>query len=143
MADLTKTQLEKWTVTPSKPPFTYVGVNCFGPFTVRRGRTTAKSYCVPFTCLAIRAVHVEVAQSWDTESFIARRGLPREIRSDNGGNFVKGERALREALQSWNQAQIHEFLLQREIKWIFNPPAASHHGGVWERYIRTMRKVMK
>ena len=72
MADLTKTQLEKWTVTPSKPPFTYVGVDCFGPFTVRRGRTTAKSYCVLFTCLAIRAVHVEVAQSLDTESFIAR-----------------------------------------------------------------------
>ena len=144
MADLKEDR-----VTPSKPPFTDVGVDCFGPFTVRRGRTTAKRYCVLFTCLAIRAVHVEVAQSMDTESFInalrrfiARRGLPREIRSDNGGNFVKGERELREALQSWNQAQIHEFLLQCKIKWIFNPPAASHHG-VWERCIRTVRKVMK
>ena len=106
--------------------------------------------CLLFTCPAIRAVHVEVAQSMDTECFInalrhliARRGLPRKIRSDNGGNFVKGERELREALQSWNQAQIHEFLLQRKIKWIFNPPAASHHVGVWERCIRTVRKVKK
>ena len=137
-------------ITSSKPPFTYVGLDCFGPFTVRRGRTTAKRYGVLFTCLAIRAVHIEVLHSMDTESFInalrrfiARRGRPEEIRSDNGGNFVKGERELREALQAWNQTQIHEFLLQNDVKWIFNPPAASHHGGVWERCIRTARKVMK
>jgi len=137
-------------ITPSKPAFTYVGVDCFGPFTVRRGRTTAKRYGVLFTCLAIRAVLIEVVLSMDTESFInalrrfiARRGRPEEIRSDNGGNFVKGERELREAVQQWNQGQIHEYLLQHNIKWIFNPPAASHHGGVWERCIRTVRKVMK
>ncbi|XP_068738205.1 uncharacterized protein, partial [Montipora capricornis] len=137
-------------VTPSKPPFTYVGVDLFGPFTVRRGRTTAKRYGALFTCLTIRAVHIEIVHSMDTESFInalrrfiARRGRPEEIRSDNGGNFVKGEKELRKALQEWNQNQIHEFLLQQEIKWTFNPPAASHHGGVWERCIRTVRKVMK
>ncbi|KAK3702238.1 hypothetical protein QZH41_005406 [Actinostola sp. cb2023] len=136
--------------TPCKPPFTYVGVDCFGPFTVRRGRTTAKRYGVLFTCLTTRAIHIEVAYSMDTESFInslcrfvARRGQPDEIRSDNGGNFVKGEKELRMAIQDWNQAQIHEYLLQRNVKWIFNPPAASHHGGVWERCIRTVRKVMK
>lgn len=137
-------------VTPSKPPFTYVGVDLFGPFTVHRGRTTVKRYGALFTCLTIRAVHIEIVHSMDAESFInatrrfiARRGRPEEIRSDNGGNFVKGEKELRKAVQEWNQNQIHEFLLQQEIKWTFNPPAASHHGGVWERCIRTVRKVMK
>ncbi|KAK3752434.1 hypothetical protein QZH41_003515 [Actinostola sp. cb2023] len=137
-------------ITPSKPPFTYVGVDCFGPFEVRRGRTHVKRYGVLFTCLTLRAVHIEVASTLDTESFInamrrftARRGLPIEMRSDNGGNFVKGERELREAIRDWNQAQIHDYLLQRNIKWTFNPPAGSHHGGVWERCIRTVRKVMK
>ena len=103
-----------------------------------------------FTCLTIRAVHIEIVHSMDTESFInslrrfiARRGTPEQIRSDNGGNFVKGEKELRQALKEWNQSQIHEFLLQHDIKWSFNPPAASHHGGVWERCIRTVRKVMK
>ena len=57
-------------ITPSRPPFTNEGVDCFGPFTVRRGRTTAKRYGVLFTCLAIRAVHIEVVYSLDTESFI-------------------------------------------------------------------------
>ncbi|KAK3745211.1 hypothetical protein QZH41_004250 [Actinostola sp. cb2023] len=137
-------------ITPSKPPFIYVGVDCFGPFEVRRGRTHVKRYGVLFTCLTLRAVHIEVASTLDTESFInamrrftARRGLPIEMRSDNGGNFVKGERELREAIRDWNQAQIHDYLLQRNIKWTFNPPAGSHHGGVWERCIRTVRKVMK
>jgi hypothetical protein len=47
------------------------------------------------------------------------------------------------AIADWNQAKIHESMLQRNIKWIFNPPASSHHGGVWERCIRTVRKVLK
>ena len=137
-------------ITPSKPPFTYTGVDCFGPFEVRRGRTKVKRYGVIFTCLTLRAVHIEVASSLDTGSFIsalrrfiARRGQPEEMRSDNGGNFVRGERELREAINEWNQSQIHDFLLQRNIKWTFNPPAGSHHGGVWERCIRSVRKVMK
>ena len=137
-------------VTPSKPPFTYTGVDCFGPFEVRRGRSKVKRYGVIFTCLALRAVHIEVANSLDTESFInalrrfiSRRGQPEEMRSDNGGNFVRGEKELRDAVNSWNQSQIHDYLLQRNIKWTFNPPAGSHHGGVWERCIRTVRKVLR
>ena len=42
----------------------------------------------------------------------------------------------------WNQEKIHECLLQREVNWHFNPPAASHWGGVWERFICTIRRVM-
>ena len=137
-------------VIPFDPPFSYVGVDCFGPLEVRRGRSTVKRYGVLFTCMTMRAIHVEVAHSLDTDSFlnalrrfIARRGNPKQIRSDNGGNFVKGEKDLREAIRQWNQEKIHGFLLQKDIKWIFNPPAGSHHGGVWERCIRTVRKVMK
>lgn len=109
-----------------------------------------KRYGVLFTCLAVRAVHIEVANSLDTESFIhalrrfiARRGQPQCIRSDNGSNFVIGEKELREAIQVRNQQKIHEFLLAKGIEWVLNPPAASHHGGVWERCIRKTCKVMK
>ena len=50
---------------------------------------------------------------------------------------------MQEAIRQWNQEKIHAFLLQKNIKWIFNPPAGSHHGGVWEFCIRTVRKVMR
>jgi len=101
------------------------------------------------TALAVQAVHLEVSHSLDTDSFIlalrrfiARGGQVKEIRSDNGTNFIGEERELRVMIESWNQAKIHDTLLQKGIKWVFNPPAASHHGGVWKRLIKSTRKVM-
>ena len=134
-------------VSPSESPFTYVGVDCFGPLFVRRGRSTVTRYGVLFTCLAVRAIHIDVAHSLDTDSFInalrrliSRRGQPRPIRSDNGSNFVRGEKELWEAINEWNQEKIHEFLLAKNTEWVFNPLAGSHHGGVWEGCIRTIYK---
>ncbi len=144
MADLPQDR-----VTPDKPPFTYVGVDCFGPFAVKRGRSVVKRYGVIFLCLNIRAVHLEIAASLDTDSFIhalrrfiARRGQVVEMRSDNGTNFVGGQRELQDALKTWNQNQINSFLLQKGIKWTFNPPTGSHFGGIWERLIRSVRNIL-
>ena len=98
-----------------------------------------------FTCLTIRAVHIEIVQL-DTSSFlhalrrfIARRGQPLVMRSDNGTNFVGGEREMRESIQRWNQDRIQNFLTQQRIKWIFNPLLGSHHGGIWEleQYVKS------
>lgn len=127
---------------------TTVGVECFGPFDVKRGRSHVKRYGVIFTCLALRAVHIEVAASLDTNSinalrrFLARWGQVKELCSDNGTNFVGADRELRRSIEQWNHSQIHEELLQRGIKWTFNPPTGSHHGGAWERLIRSIRKVL-
>lgn len=105
-------------MTPGKPLFTFVGVSCFGPLLVRRARSQAKRYGLLFTCLVPRAIHIEVVQSMDTDSFvnslrrsIARRGIPEMIRSDNGTNFVGGNKELRQAIADWNDEQIYEFLL--------------------------------
>ena len=145
MADLPESR-----VLPDKPPFTSVGVDYFGPFQVRRGRSLVKRYGVIFTCLAIRAVDLEVAHCLDTDSFllalqrfIARRGQVKEIFSDNGTNFTSGERELRDAISYWNKEKIHNSLLQKNIKWSFNLPYGSHFGGIWERCIRTVRKILQ
>jgi len=136
-------------ITPDKPPFTYVGVDCFGLFLIRRGRTEVKRYGVLYACLVVRAVHIEVAHNLDTDSFlksfrrfVARRGSPELIRSDNGSNFESGERKLNHSIKEWNQEKIADFLLQRNVQWAFNPPCGSHQGGRWERCIRTVRKVL-
>ena len=137
-------------VTPDKPPFSYTGVDYFGPLYVKQGRSTAKRYGCLFTCMTTRAVHIEISHSMDTDSFlgalqrfISRRGKPEMISSDNGTNFRGGERELRQAMEQWNETKINNVLLQQEIKWRFNPPGASHMGGVWERMIRTTRKILK
>ena len=74
--------------------------------------------------------------------FIARRGLPELIRSHNGRNFVGADKELRALLGLWNRDRIRQGLAQRGIRWLFNPPDASHRGGVWERQIRTVRRVL-
>ena len=75
-------------------------------------------------------MHIEVVPNLDTDSclnaimrFIARRGKPNTIISDNGTNF-------------------EEHLIQRGIRWKFNPPAAPHFGRVWEWLVKNCKKAM-
>ena len=140
MADLPASRMQP------VPAFTYCGVDYFGPYHVKEGRKTFKGYGVLFTCLSSRAVHIETSNTLDTDSFInslrrfiARRGPVREMHSDNGTNFVGAEREL---FHSLDQGHIRNQLLKSHIDWKFNPPAASHMGGIWERLIMTVRKVL-
>jgi hypothetical protein len=136
-------------ILPDLPPFTNVGLDYFGPIEVRRGRSTIKRYGVLFTCMSSRAIHLEVAFSLDTDScihalrrFVCRRGQVKHIRSDNGTNLVGAQVELKKALMTLNETKIQDALLPDGIQWSFNPPAASHHGGVWERLIRSGRHVL-
>ena len=52
------------------PVFSKVGVDYFGPLTVKHLRKTEKRYGCLFTCLITRGVHLEVAHSLDTDSFV-------------------------------------------------------------------------
>ena len=45
-------------------PFTYVGMDMFGPFVNKEGRKELKRYGAIFTCLASRAIHLEVERQW-------------------------------------------------------------------------------
>ena len=143
MADLPARRME-----PS-PPFTYTGVDLFGPYMIKEGRKQMKRYGCLFTCLVSRAVHIETVNSLETDSFlnalrrfIARRGTVKELWCDNGTNFVGAEKALKKAIKEMDEDRIHNFLLEGNIDWKFNPPTASHMGGVWERQIRSARNIL-
>ena len=130
-------------------PFRYCGVDYFGPFLVKIGRSNHKRYGCLFTCLQIRAVHLEVVHSMSTDSFmmaltrfVSRRGPPEVMFSDNGSNFVGASNELRRVLQSLDDNGISDRLLRYNIEWRFNPPGSSHRGGAWERMIRTVRRVL-
>lgn len=70
--------------------------------------------------------------------FIARRGMPAEVWSDRGTNFKGGEHELQEAFASMAPT-LQQRLARQQIKFHFNPPAAPHFGGVWEREIRSVK----
>ena len=140
-------------VTAFERPFASTGVDYFGPLVVKRGRCQVKRYGCIFTCLAMRAVHIEVAHSLDSESFpcafsrfTARRGLPKDVYSDNGSNFIGACRILKEEFKNIQsdeaQSMICNSLRMKEVTWHFNPPLGSHSGGVWERMIRSIRRIL-
>ena len=148
MADLPQDRVE------GCPPFTNTGIDVTGPWKVQRGRTTRqtagqiKVWTLLFTCMASRAIHVELLTSLDTPTFknalsrfLAVRGTVRRLRSDQGRNFVgaqpedvKAEVDVEELQRSMND---------RGVEWIFNPPSASHFGGVWERKIGSLKRVLE
>jgi len=144
MADLPADRLEH-----GCPAFTNTGVDYFGPFFVTRGRTKEKRYGVIFSCLVSRAAHIEISHSLDTDSFLnalrrftARRGNVQVMRSDNGTNLVAGSKELKDCLKKWNDSAIDVECHRRGIDWKFQPATASHFGGVFEREIRTIRKIL-
>ena len=146
MADLPQDR-----VSALEPPFTYTGIDLFGPFFVSRGRTQMKRYGVIFSCLSMRAVHLEVASSLSTDSFIcafrrflARRGSVKMVRSDQGSNLVGAKRELARELAhlAEESPEIRTEMLKRNVQWVFNPPHASNFGGAWERMIRSTRKIL-
>lgn len=136
-------------VNPS-PPFTYCGMDCFGPFSVKQGRKVYKRYGLIFTCLSSRAIHIEMIDSLSTDSFInglrcfiALRGAVRQIRSDQGSNFVGAKNELTAALKELDVEKLNYFLVENQCDFVLNAPGASHAGGVWERQIRTVRSVLQ
>ncbi|XP_075263627.1 uncharacterized protein LOC142355301, partial [Convolutriloba macropyga] len=128
--------------------FANIGVDYFGPFTVKIGRRNEKRWCCLFTCLIERAVHIEIVPKLDTNScvnaimrFIARRGKPIKMISDNVTNFIGVDREFKEYGAAWSKKRIEEHLVQQGIRWKLNPPAAPHFGGVWERLVRSCKKA--
>ena len=73
---------------------------------------------------------------------MSRRSPPKLMRSDNGSNFTAGDKELKAGIQQWNQKKIAEHMAQKDVEWKFNPPSASHMGGMWERLIRSLRSAL-
>ncbi len=122
--------LPEWRTTPS-PPFTHTGVDYAGPLYVTK-TGNQKRYILLFTCGVTRAVHLELTNTLDQKDFllaynrfIARRGCPTNIYSDNGTTFVAAAKLL------------------PNTKWNFNPPLAPWHGGFWERIVRSIKTPLR
>ena len=87
--------------------FKNTGVDYFGPIPVKNSKGTwftsghNKRYGEVFTCLITRATRLELRGDINTDSFIlalkrfiARRGQPKVMYSNNGSNFKEAEKEL-------------------------------------------------
>ena len=123
------------------------GVDYFEPLEVKFSRRTKKRlYCL-FICLTTKAVHIEVAQSLDTESClaavtnslqdVATEHHPR----DNGKIFVGAANDLKALMNEWDKANIESDLTQKKVVGNINPPEVRHCVGIWGRLIHKYNKV--
>ncbi|XP_039452434.2 uncharacterized protein LOC120431370 [Culex pipiens pallens] len=134
-------------------PFSRTGVDYAGPFYLKEGRLRSprKAYVCVFVCMSTKAIHLELVGSLTTDGFIgalhrmvSRRGMVSEMKSDNGTNFVGGDRRLTELKELLKsdvlKTKIEEFCQPRGIVWSFNPPKAPHQGGLWEAGVKSMKR---
>ena len=117
-------------------PFEVTGIDFAGPVYV--SDTRVKHYICLYTCMTVRAVHLEVTSSLNCQEFMksfrrftARRGMPRTVYSDNAKTFVKASE------------QIKTFYGDQAPRWNFIAPNSPWRGGCWERMIRMVKSHLR
>lgn len=138
----------------TSPPFSFVGLDVFGPWTVatrrtRGGAAQSKQWAILFTCMSTRAVHIKVIDSMDTAScinalrrFFAVRRPAKELRSDRGTNFIGASGELGTRDDEKHQSSVLKYLHNNSCTWEFNPPHASNMRGTWERMIGVSQRIL-
>lgn len=119
-------------------PFTFTGLDYFGPLTVTEGSLEKRWICL-FTCLAVRAIHMEVVNDLSAEEcvlairrFVAVRGMPQAIISDNATQFKLTSSVL-----------TSDYCIRNKISWRFIPELAPWFGGFYERLIGIVKNCLK
>lgn len=142
--------------TRQAKPFTVVGTDYAGYFEIktseRKNAPTAKAYIALFMCLTTKALHLEVACDLSSaefimalENFIARRGIPTEIWSDNATNYIGAEKEIHELHNQWlsQTNELTRLLASKRITFKHIPARASHMAGIWERAVGQVKYHLK
>ena len=118
-----------------------------GPFltTEGRGKAFKRRYLLLFNCLECRDVHFEALYSLEADSFllaferfIAIRGRPEFVLTDNGTNFTRGQREIRDLIK-----QARGDPRFKPIRWFFIPPLTPTWNGVSERLIQAAKRALR
>ncbi|KAL6742508.1 hypothetical protein Aduo_015652 [Ancylostoma duodenale] len=138
-------------VTRSRP-FQKVGLDYLGPLHYRDAfNTKAKVWVCLFTCMATRAVHLELVLNNSTQEFllalrrfIARRGTPDHILSDNATTFVSANDVMNDVIFSSSSVEkLTNELANRKIVWKFTTPLSPWKGGFYERLVGLLKSAFR
>ncbi len=136
--------------TTPAPPFYNTGVDFAGPLLLRVGYTRRpqhiKCYISVFVCMCTKAVHLDLCQSLSSEDFlatlrrfVARRGCPAHLYSDNGTNFSGAREEIRAIRKLSESETVINFTANQQMQWHHIPPRAPHFGGLWEAAVKAMK----
>ncbi|KAL6739970.1 hypothetical protein Aduo_013365 [Ancylostoma duodenale] len=138
-------------VTRSRP-FQKVGLDYLGPLHYRDAfNTKTKVWVCLFTCMATRAVHLEVVLNNSTREFflalhrfIARRGTPDHILSDNATTFISANDVMNDVIFSSSSVEkLTNELANRKIVWKFITPLSPWKGGFYERLVGLFKSAFR
>ena len=106
-----------------------------------------KMWGLLLTCMVSRAVHVEALYGLDISSlrnalkrFTSTRGYCAHLYCDRGTNFVGAHN--QEVAAIADLEALSRDAAEGDVQWHFNSPHASHHGGVWERKVGSIKRAM-
>ena len=138
------------------PAFAVVGMDLLGPQeikddVIKRGpKRYKKVWIVVFTCLSTRAVHIDVATDYSTESILhtvrrlmAFRGDVRKIVSDPGSQLVGASRELSDWRKGWDEEELIKFGATKNLQWDFIMANSQHQNGVTESMVKQVKAVQK
>ncbi|XP_061724716.1 uncharacterized protein LOC133530711 [Cydia pomonella] len=120
-------------------PFTFTGVDYLGPLFVSTQTGKEKRWVALFTCLTVRAIHLEIVKDLSAEEcllalrrFIAARNKPQRMYSDNATCF----KLVAEMVQQ-------PYCIKNDIQWKFICQLAPWHGGFYERLVALVKHCLK
>ena len=128
--------------------FQTVGVDFAGPLEYKISKNKqGKAYVALYTWATSRAVHLHLLPDMTADEFkrslgefIARRGLPTRIVSDNGKTFVATAKWLNKLKRNH---KVNDFLARRNILWVFNLARSPWWGGFFERMVGLMKVALR
>ena len=117
-------------------PYQVIGVDFAGPLAYRLARQReGKAYLLLYACSLTRGIYLDLLPSLEGDEcirslkkFIARRGRPERIYSDNGRTFVAAAKWIRIIMKD---EKLQDYLSVNQIKWQFNlsrAPWCTRHG---------------
>ena len=127
-------------------PFENTGVDYTGHVFVKNGDGYTKMYLLIFTCLCIRAVHIELVPSMTCKDFLLAMvrfvnlfSVPKALYSDNASTFMQAMGILS---KTHIDNDFTAYLAKHSIRHVRIPIRAAWYGAMWERMIKTIKSCL-
>ena len=126
--------------------FDNVGLDYAGPIYIKQGRKLEKAYILLVTCAVTRAINLELVMKLNVQEFmmgfrkfVARRGVPSVVKSDNAKSFGRVAKEFHEIL---SHPKMEKYIGDHRIKWEFYLERSPWWGGFIERCVGTVKRSL-